>query len=164
VTVEIQYRYTENDYVQAQRAYLAKRWYKLYIPAFLAVALVFIGLGIWSTVGVSLSYGIAWFVGAAFFAIFPVLQAEQAKKDFRGSPSAEGEFRLSFDDNGLQLQSPHGGGTVKWSALVGWIDSPDLFLVLASSRIYYLFPKRAFTPEQLAEFRDLLARKIPQTK
>jgi len=61
---------------------------------------------------------------------------------------------------GLEIHSVHADSKVAWSAYMAWGENKTVFVILPQPRIYVPIPKRAFTPEQLNEFRELLRRNI----
>lgn len=67
---------------------------------------------------------------------------------------------MSFDDFGLDSKWEGGSARTAWSDFAGIYESPTQILLYRSKFFYLIVPKRAFTPDQLAEFRDLAARHI----
>jgi len=63
-------------------------------------------------------------------------------------------------DAGLHIQSAHADSKVAWSAYVAWGENKTVFVILPQPRIYVPIPKRAFSAEQLSEFREILRRNI----
>lgn len=49
---------------------------------------------------------------------------------------------------------------IKWQIYTHFVETPNLFIVYLSSRVYYIFPKRAFSSEEQLSFRELLIRKV----
>jgi len=87
------------------------------------------------------------------------------RRQFPGSPSAQSPMTIEASDAGLAVHSTHGESKVSWSAYMAWAEAKSVFVILPQPRIYVPIPKRAFTDEQLNEFRELLRRTIkPQPK
>jgi hypothetical protein len=82
------------------------------------------------------------------------------RRQFRGSPSAQSPMTIEATDAGLALNSPYADSKLSWSAFVAWAEGEFVFVILPQPRIYVPIPKRAFTSEQLNEFRELLGRNI----
>jgi len=82
------------------------------------------------------------------------------RRQFRGSPSAQSPMTIEASDAGLAVHSAYGESKVSWSAYIAWAEAKSLFVILPQPRIYVPIPKRAFTEEQLNEFRELLRRNI----
>jgi len=101
-----------------------------------------------------LTFAVLWFT---FMLAGPWFSA---RRQFKGSPSAQSPVTLEASDNGLAYHSPHAESKVSWSAYVAWGENNSTFVILPQPRIYFPIPKRAFLPEQLDEFRDILRRNV----
>jgi len=100
------------------------------------------------------AFGVLWF---AFMLGAPWLSA---RRQYRNTPTAHSPYTIEASDAGLHIQSAHADSTVAWSAYVGWGENRSVFVILPQPRIYVPIPKRAFTDEQLIEFREMLRRNI----
>jgi hypothetical protein len=88
-----------------------------------------------------------------------------ARRQFRTTPSAHDPMTIEASDAGLRIHSVHAESQVAWSAYMAWGEYKSVFVILPQPRIYVPIPKRAFTAEQLVEFRELLDRNIkPRSK
>ena len=83
-----------------------------------------------------------------------------ARSQFRGSPSAKVPITLDVNDSGLQFHSQHGDSKVVWSAYVKWLEERTIFALFPTPKIYIVIPKRAFTVDQVSEFRELLREHV----
>jgi YcxB-like protein len=83
-----------------------------------------------------------------------------ARRQYRNTPTAHTPITIDASDTGLHIQSVHADSKVVWSAYVAWREYKSVFVILPQPRIYVPIPKRAFTIEQLNEFRELLRRNI----
>jgi hypothetical protein len=97
---------------------------------------------------------------ALWFAYMWVAPRFSGRRQFRGSPSAQSPMTVDASDVGLAVHSAYGESKVSWSAYMAWAEAKSVFVILPQPRIYVPIPKRAFTSEQLAEFRELLSRNI----
>lgn len=104
--------------------------------------------------GEILGFAVVWF---GFMLGSPWISA---KRQFAGTPSAQSPMAVEASDEGLVVQTAHGNSNVGWSAYIAWAEGKSVFAVLPQPRIYIPIPKRAFTAEQLSEFRELLRRNI----
>jgi hypothetical protein len=82
------------------------------------------------------------------------------RRQFRNTPSAHDPMTVEASASGLQIHSIHADSQVAWSAYMAWGEYKSVFVILPQPRIFVPIPKRAFTSEQLAEFRELLSRNI----
>lgn len=106
------------------------------------------------TVGPLIGAGVAWLV------ILVAAPHLSARRQFRNTPSAHDQMTIEVSDSGLQIRSVHADSKVAWSAYMAWGEYKSVFVILPQPRIYVPIPKRAFTAEQLVEFRELLGRNI----
>jgi hypothetical protein len=161
------YSITADDYVQAQRAHLRRKGAprfsyllsRIVMPiAFLVVLLVSI---LRPEEFQTLMPGLL-FTGIFSAIIFahPFLWRRQ----FAKIPPSQMQVTAEFSEKEVHFQSAKTDSVAQWEHFVGWRESRDLFLLYQRTNLFNMVPKRAFTPEQLTEFRELLARKIPQMK
>jgi hypothetical protein len=108
-------------------------------------------LKLWAT---PFAFGVFWF---AFMLGAPWLSA---RRQYRNTPTAHGPMTIEPSDAGLHIQSAHADSKVAWSAYVAWGENKTVFVILPQPRIYVPIPKRAFSAEQLSEFREILRRNI----
>jgi hypothetical protein len=101
---------------------------------------------------------------ALWFSFMLLAPRYSARRQFRGSPTAQSPMTLGITDAGLEIHSAHSDSKVAWSAFVAWAESKSLFVILPQPRIYIPIPKRAFTEEQVSEFREILRRNIVPRK
>jgi hypothetical protein len=83
-----------------------------------------------------------------------------AHRQFRNTPVARSPITIDASDSGLHIRSIYADSQVAWSAYVAWGEYKSVFVILPQPRIYVPIPKRAFTEEQITEFREMLRRNI----
>jgi hypothetical protein len=99
--------------------------------------------------------------GSVFWMVFiRTLPRLSARMQFRRTPSVQNPMTIAISESGLHVQSPHGDSQVAWSAYMGWGEEESVFVLLPQPLIYLPIPKRAFTEQQQAEFREALRRNI----
>jgi hypothetical protein len=108
--------------------------------------------------GALLAFAALWFT---FMLAGPKFSAH---RQFRGSPTAQSPITMETSDAGVAIHSAYGDSKVSWSAYVAWAEAKSVFVILPQPRIYVPIPKRAFTPEQMNEFREILRRNIRPMK
>jgi hypothetical protein len=101
-----------------------------------------------------LAVGVAWIV---FLWARPRFNA---RRRIRDTPSARSPITLEISERELHFRSSCEDSKVAWSALVGWGEGKTVFALFPSPRTQFPVPKRAFTPEQMAEFRGRLVQLI----
>ena len=89
----------------------------------------------------------------------------EQRKALRQDPTLSAPHELDVSERCLILRGPVVQNEFPWESWQTAWEAGDVFVLRAHNPRYgLLVPKRAFTPEQLVEFRELLARKIPQKK
>jgi YcxB-like protein len=71
-----------------------------------------------------------------------------------------GPLRLTFGPDGLYLQDPQTIAVTGWDNFIGYLESPNAFLIYSSPKIYRIVPKRILGDRE-KEFASLLQSKLP---
>ena len=155
--MEVRYQCNLNDYLEAQRAHAS--WITRYL--FIILGLVFIMLGAFRVFleGVpagasSLGIGIFWLAWGLFFR--PIW----LRRDFRKNPNFARENTLLVKPDGLETTTEIAKNDTKWATYTKFKESPNLFLLYFSARIFRVVPKRAFSGPELEQFRELLRENL----
>jgi hypothetical protein len=157
--VDIQYECTLSDYAEVQKSHFRKSigYYVVVIGGALClVAGVLLAALTQIYLAVPLLCLSAFWLGFAFLYL-----PFKVTRDFQKSPNFARKCFLRADDEGLRSESNVSQGQIKWSAFVRYSETPNLFILFLGPRMFQVIPKRAFLPEQSAEFRELLRRKLP---
>ena len=96
---------------------------------------------------------------SAWYFLSPYLSA---RSQFRGSPSASTPITFAAANDGLHFRSQKTDSKVDWSAYMNWVEEKTIFALFPHPRIFIIIPKRAFSVDQLVEFRELLRKKVKQ--
>src|SRR6267154_2711419 len=96
---------------------------------------------------------IFWFAGTPYLS---------SRYQFRSSPSAKTPITFTVTDEGLHFHSQQTDSKVDWSAYINWVEEKATFALFPHPRIFIVIPKRAFSGDQLIEFRELLRQKVKQ--
>jgi YcxB-like protein len=70
------------------------------------------------------------------------------------------EYDATITDEAIITSSPVARGELKWKAFSRVIEGDDA-LALVTDAVMYLFPKRAFAPAELEEFKNLISKHVP---
>jgi hypothetical protein len=103
---------------------------------------------------------IASIFGLIISIISPLWRRFAVRKHFQGNPSTKGLITLTVSEDGIRVRSQHTDSSAAWSSFVMWGEGKSVFAMLISPVAYYAVPKRAFSADQLIEFRELLRLKI----
>jgi len=155
--IEIYYQRTFDDYQEAVAAQRSKSLRLKIVGVVVAVALYLVGVIVLMSFG--RSQGLAVLVTAVGL---PLLAKSVSyayriwlRRDFRRHPSIALPEKTCIDEAGLHSDSEVAYGTTKWTAYNGFRETQNLFLLYLGPRMAHVLPKRAFSTEQLEEFRRL---------
>ena len=158
--VELQFRYTEDEYVSALRAYmLAKRrvWF------FTGIASVVTLLGFYFLVTQSdLAATISFLcTGAFMFGLLATSFGLLPHRRFRANPQFRSEYHLWFAEDEILFQTENISATLKWEIYTEALETEKFYLLAHGEGAVTVIPKRVFrNDEQQSHFEDLLTRKV----
>ena len=166
MAAEISFVLTEQDYAEAARGqYLHRvRSPKQWIWALGALAVIF-GLFAYaeSCDLKSFLFNAAPYV-ALTIVIVPLVTAltywwagRVARRMFR-QQAIRPESRVSWNDEGLGIESDVGSLNAKWSDFYGWRKAGRTYMIHMNEALYYVVPGHAVSPEQAADLESTLAR------
>lgn len=164
MAAEISFSLSEQDYVDAARG---QYWHRVKSPkqwawAFAALA-VMSGLFAYagscdleSLVYDALSFAAVVLLICPLFATLGYLwTGRYARRMFRQQPG-QPENRLSWDDDGLRIDSALGSLNAKWGDFFSWRRSGRTYMIHMNEALYYLIPGRALSAEQAADLESTL--------
>jgi hypothetical protein len=67
---------------------------------------------------------------------------------------------MTVSGSEIHFRSQHFDSHIAWSMFISWTEGKSLFLLFPQPHLYAIIPKRAFSKDQLAEFREILRRNI----
>ena len=165
--VEIEYEHTASDFAEGQvtaskllpNARRMRRW-----SLFVGTILIIAPLVATATGGaLSLKDPRPWIVvllGVYVVLAMTVLQSFHFKRQFKKNPHLQGKFTARFDESGISFIGPESRGEMQWSNLDTFKESKNLFVLVRMPSLFHIYPKRAFSPDQLNELRSLLANNL----
>ncbi len=159
-TVNLSFRYTENDYARALRAHYATQ---LRLPLDILVIIVLIGAGAyfwrspslhWFAVGgIALAVIFALMLIAAF-TVIPALA-------FRREPKFRDDYSLAFSPEGIHFRTAHIDSQLQWSVYSRALVDAHSYVLYYGSRQFTLIPKRVFeSADQRQAFEQMLTERI----
>ncbi|MDP9263011.1 MAG: YcxB family protein [Acidobacteriota bacterium] len=166
--MEVQYEYTVDDFIEAQisAVRIIPQLRRVQRLALLVGLAILVSLPVVLLTGARISYSDPrlWIfpaMGLYMVLTTTLLRPLLLRRQFRQNPHIAGRHSARFGEEGIQLAGPESRSEMAWAAIDRFTESKNLFVLVHFPKMIYLFPKRAFTPEQLAEFRELLLRKLP---
>jgi hypothetical protein len=164
--MEVTYQLTADDFRHGMIAWRMRsrwrRWSYRFGLAVMPPILVFSAIMLVAYPHSELRQGLWIMFGASVFwlAYIWTMPWLSARIQFRRMPSAQDPITLAVSDSGLHMQSRHADSQIAWTAFIGWREEKSVFVVFPQPSTYAPIPKRAFTEEQQAEFRETLRRNI----
>lgn len=161
---QITFTLSEDDYAEAARS---QYWHRVRSPkqwaGALAALVIMCGLLAFleSYDAESFFYNLAPYalliaVGATLMAGFSYFWvARYARRLFR-QQMTNPESRVSWDVEGLQIESALGALTAKWGDFYSWRSSGAFYMIHINQVLYYLIPRRALSPDQAADLENTL--------
>jgi DNA-binding transcriptional LysR family regulator len=87
-----------------------------------------------------------------------------ARNQFLKQPAAQGRRTMLLDSSGVHWRWNGGSADVEWKNFIRFRESRHQFLLYSSPACFNIVPKRALTPEQMSEFRTLLAQNLSHSR
>lgn len=81
-------------------------------------------------------------------------------RKFYAAAVTDKDYEADISEGGVMTMCRVGRSELKWEAFQRVIEGDDA-IALVSDAVMYVFPKRAFTAEQLDEFKKLIASHVP---
>lgn len=162
---------TEEDFLASQRLHarshlrdsIRSRGFVLaWLVLFAAAAGAFLLLGLWNTATMLALAAAAIVLPLASILLAMLLNRilgpPAARRNFRQQPSLQQTIEFSWSDAGLKARSTRGESVMPWTEYWKWRQDPKILLLYHSDRLYQFIPKRALSPEQMADLVAVMER------
>lgn len=161
-TIDLSFRYSEKDFVQAMRAHYASRL-RLRFDIVMIVVLAALAAYDWRSPSLHW-YGVALFgVLAVFILILFAAFAIIPRMVFRREPKFRDDYSLTFSPEGIHFRTAHIDSQLQWSMYSRALVDANSYVLYYGSRLFTVIPKRVFeSAEQQEEFDRLLGQKVSQ--
>jgi hypothetical protein len=158
-TVNLSFRYAEQDYVRAVRSHYASR---LRLPLDVAVIVGVAVLGAYEWRSGSHGFGIALLCVSGMFALMLVAAfAVIPTIAFRRQPKFRDDYSLSFSPQGIHFQTAHIDSDLKWGIYTSALVDANSFILYYGSQQFTVVPKRVFQDvSQRQTFEQLLVQNV----
>ena len=169
--MKIVYRVSEQDYVDAQRLYLAnlrpryRRFVRSLMPWVGALVVIVQVAYIILVPDRNLAFSIIGFL-IGFYLLYcgHFAVRRSARRYFRNNPHYKHDFTADISENGVHVVTPTDDTQSKWGGFVRFLESDRIFMLFYSELTFIIFPKHAFAPGEAEQFRELLRVNIPTPK
>ena len=156
----INFRYTEDEYVSADRMY-SNQTHGTVPRLIVSIALFLFGIALWIYIEGSVVWltlfcvGVA-IMGAALAAFFVMPHIR-----YRRNARWHDEYSFRFSEEGLEFESAHLNSKIKWSMYRNVLENKKLYALVYDEDALTIIPKRIFTDAaQASMFKDLLKEKV----
>jgi hypothetical protein len=167
--MRVEYSISEEDFIDAQRLFYRKskpfifHFTHRYIPGLILFMLLFLVSAL-ARKEFSAQLLPGFFVGLFFVSFCPMLIKQQYKKAYANARELHGRLVLEATDDGLHLHGDSFDATLLWSHFRKYVEDDKVFLLLQSSQIFNLVPKRELSAEQINGLRQVFLSKIGNHK
>jgi len=164
-TVELTFKYTQDEYVKADRKYLiaSKTISKtniVILAIFLPASIFYLFFTSFSVPGILFtSIGVvAAVIGCTLYFYIPSYK-------FKITPKYSEEYTLTFSDNGISFKTPSIDSTINWDMYSEIWEGKEFYYLIQSPRMYALIPKRVFnSPDEMRMFEEISITNMKCTK
>jgi len=167
--IRAQFTYSPEDYAEGQRywrKHMAPFFTRcgIYIAPALGIFLVLMGvILLWIPTDPPIAiFSVVY--GAFVLLRYGPLQSFRFRREFRKAKTLHGEKTVELNEDGFSASSVGAASNVSWNLIGGQRETPNLFLLSVPPRLFYMFPKRAFSQTDQDAVRQLLAQKIGSSK
>ena len=162
--MNLEYRLTFNDYLEANQAHLKSRRFSYFFLWVGSTLLIVWGFDC-ILIGEIWIFFFFVILGIVANPLFNPIQRYYLAYTWDSQPSIREPITIEVTKEGVSLYSPYFQSHLKWQIYTRFIETKNLFMVYQSKRFFNLFPKRAFrNHEQVNEFRELLRTMIVKTR
>ena len=152
---DIQFKFTFDDYVRAQRLHGNRNL----IVVSLVGIIFLLASGALFRLGNGGS-GSAMAGAGVILVFYPWLIRLNWKYCYKRTRSNDGECTFTFTDEHIHTRSSNARSDVEWSAVRRVAEDKHIFLLYLAPAKFFPIPKRACTPEQIEELRQLFANRV----
>jgi hypothetical protein len=78
------------------------------------------------------------------------------RRAYKNNRVFQHDFSADISEDGIHLASVNSETRYKWSGFVRWRESDSVFMLYLSELNFVAFPKRAFAPGEIDQFKELL--------
>jgi hypothetical protein len=89
-----------------------------------------------------------------------ILAPMLAVRSLQNTPFYQGKVRVQADDSGTRFVYGTGDSNTQWSGYIRFLETKNLFMLYVSKAMFRPIPKRALSPGQVSELREMLQTKI----
>ena len=170
MVMEVIYQLTQRDFVDSLIAHRnrspIRKWFLRLIVSivFAAVAVTLSGVAMHPNSQAMLNATPLLVLGALLVVVVWIAPWRAARNQFSKQPAAQGPRTILLDKVGVHRRWNGGSSDVEWENFVRFLESKNQLLLYSLPVSFTIVPKRGLTPEQLSEFRALVAQNISPSR
>ncbi|HEY0385674.1 MAG TPA: YcxB family protein [Pyrinomonadaceae bacterium] len=157
--VDLQFKYSESEYVRAARFYLQKTYHTRF-NILIALLVTCAGVALWALESDSVLGYVFTFLGA----ILLLLHCRTyflPQRWYARNPKLHDEYHIQFSDEGLLFRTKDIDSSIKWDFYRDVWETEQFYFLVYGKDAFSVIPKRAFKDEiEEHLFRQLLDRHI----
>jgi hypothetical protein len=100
------------------------------------------------------SAAVVLFMIANYFLLIP----NATRRTYQTHKTLQRPCTCSWSESGFTMISDSGEWRVAWSDYLKWAENAQIFILYQAPRLFNMLPKRALTPEQIADIRQCASR------
>jgi hypothetical protein len=158
--IELRFKYTEDEYVAAIRAYMLGRTRITFVILMASVMLI---LGVYFLIsGIDIAMTVSLLCTSAFlFGLLATSILILPRRRFQADPKFRDEYLLGFTDDGILFKTDHIDAKVDWGLYTEAVETDRFYLLVYGKGAMSVIPKRVFhNPEEEALFKNLITRRV----
>jgi hypothetical protein len=168
----LEFEYTFNEYVEANRSHFRLRrlveiaWYFVAPLLLFALAYTIVETVLYQSEPVSVNQfsGDAFLV-AIIFASSPFSFRFMMRRQWKRQPQLHRRVKYEIDPDSVRVTTETSTGEMTWANFIRFVESKNLFLLYPNKIVFHMIPKRAFaSAEEMDSFRELATSKIAPSK
>ncbi len=164
--MKISYHITREDYIDAQKLHRSKSP-SAFARAIVLAGKVLAGAGfsillvlaavvrdrrIWSDLAPLIILLILWALTMLVWVPF------SWRRGYAKDRRLQHKITADISEDGIHLESSAFASNLKWGLYFRFLESDRVFLLYQTNRVFNIFPKAAFAPGEMEEFRRLVRR------
>ena len=159
-TININFKYTEKEYVNAVKWYYMNSS-RIIFDFIVAVIIIIIGSFLQFNNPKSVSNVFIMAAGVLFLLILVYAIYINPKRIFRSEPKFKYEYHLIFSNDGIEFKTEHINSNLQWNHYVKFSETKEFYYLIYGTFMFTIIPKRAFeNKSNEEEFKKLLIDKI----
>ena len=160
--MNVTYKLTQNEYIEAVYFHYKKGKRPLLVAVFLGMATFTMLVGTdFSNIKEVINNILLTFFALSFYILFTrIITAYQAKKIYTKSPILSNQVTLRISGKGIQQDKKNNAKTLPWNLFSKWNKNEKYYVIYTNAHQFNVIPIRAMSETQTKELDDYLEKYI----